>query len=61
MEIGKLNKKDEATIRSGKCPACGAEKWVEGPSGGLAMNTACSNGHRFWMGGPFTPEYTAYF
>jgi len=57
MEIGKLNKQDEQTLRSGKCPECGSDHFVEGPSGGLAVNIACENGHRFWYGGPFTPEY----
>lgn len=57
MEIGKLNKADEATLRAGKCPACGSEEFFEGPHGGLAVNIFCENGHRYWYGGPFTPEY----
>jgi hypothetical protein len=57
LKEGKLTKEDEATLRSGKCPACESEHFVEGPRGGLAVNIACENGHRFWYGGPFTPEY----
>jgi len=57
LEIGKLTKEDEATLRTGKCPACGSEHFVKGPSGGFAVNIACENGHRYWMAGPFTPEY----
>jgi len=57
MEIGKLNKQDEQTLRSGKCPGCGSEHFVEGPRGGGAVNIACENGHRFWFAPPFTSEY----
>lgn len=57
MEEGKLSKEDEATLRGGKCPACGSERFFEGPHGGLAVNIICENGHKFWVAGPFTPEY----
>jgi hypothetical protein len=57
LKEGKLTKEDEATLRAGKCPACGSKYFVEGPSGGAAVNIACENGHRFWVAGPFTPEY----
>ncbi len=57
LKEGKLNKEDEATLRRGICPVCDSDKWIEGPHGGMAVNMACSNGHRFWVAGPFTPEY----
>lgn len=57
LTIGKLIEEDEKTLRKGKCPACGSEHFIEGPHGGAAVNIACENGHRFWVAGPFTPEY----
>lgn len=53
----KLTPKEDATLKSGKCPKCGSEHFVEGPSGGQAINIACENGHRFWFAPPFTSEY----
>lgn len=33
-----------------KCPKCGCRKWREGPSGGMAVNIQCENGHCWWWG-----------
>lgn len=57
MQIGKLNKADEEMLRSGECPICGSEKFWKGPRGGAALNIMCEKGHKFWVAGPFTPEY----
>lgn len=57
MEVGKLSEEDAATLRNGKCPVCGSEKFFQGPQGGLASNILCENGHKFWVAGPFNPEY----
>lgn len=53
----KLSIEDDAQLKSGFCPKCGSEHFVEGPSGGMALNIACENGHRFWFAPPFTSEY----
>ncbi len=52
-----LNEEDDKKLMSGKCPKCNSKHFVEGPSGGLAMNIACENGHRFWFSPPFTSAY----
>lgn len=57
MKTGKLSEEDNKTLNSGKCPFCGSNHFVEGPSGGMATNIACENGHRFWFAPPFTAEY----
>lgn len=57
MKIGKLNREEEQILRNGKCPICASERFWEGPHGGGAVNIFCENGHRFWVGWPFTSEY----
>ncbi len=57
METGKLAKEDNDKLDKGICPLCDSERFVEGPSGGMATNIACENGHRFWVAPPFTAEY----
>ena len=53
----KLNENDDRKLKSGECPKCGSKHFVEGPRGGMAVNIACENGHRFWFVPPFTAEY----
>ena len=53
----KLNEAEDKRLKSGSCPQCNSDKFVEGPSGGMAVNIACENGHRFWFAPPFTSEY----
>jgi len=53
----KLSKEENDKLNQGECPKCGSKKFVEGPSGGMATNIACENGHRFWFATPFTAEY----
>jgi hypothetical protein len=57
VKLGKLTKEDELILWQGKCPVCGSEHFIKGPRGGGAINIVCENGHRFWVGWPFTPEY----
>lgn len=53
----KLTPEEDKKLKSGICPKCDSEHFVEGPSGGGAINIACENGHRFWFAPPFTSEY----
>ena len=55
--VEKLNQEDDAKLKKGVCPKCGSTHFVEGPSGGNAINIACEKGHRFWFAPPFTSEY----
>lgn len=55
--VEKLNQEDDEKLKNGECPKCGSKHFVEGPSGGMARNIACENGHRFWFAPPFTSEY----
>ena len=57
MTDEKLTAEEDKKLKSGVCPKCGAKKFAEGPSGGMAANIACSGGHRFWFEPPFTSEY----
>ncbi len=52
-----LSKADDAKLKAGVCPKCGSKRFVKGPEGGLAVNIACENGHRFWYSPPFTSKY----
>lgn len=52
-----LTPEEDQKLKSGVCPECGSEHFVEGPRGGLAVNIACENGHRFWYAPPFTSKY----
>jgi len=57
MNDHKLTPEEDKKLKGGVCPICESEHFVEGPSGGLAVNIACENGHRFWFSPPFTSEY----
>ena len=57
MNIGKLSEENNSKLNSGSCPICESKHFVEGPSGGGAVNIACENGHRYWFAPPFTAEY----
>ncbi len=57
MNIGTLAKEDNDKLNKRHCPICNSQHFVEGPSGGHAVNIACENGHRFWFAPPFTAEY----
>jgi len=53
----KLSQEEDKKLKGGVCPICDSERFVEGPWGGMAVNIACENGHRFWFSPPFTSEY----
>lgn len=46
-----------ALLNTGICPDCATSMFIEGPSGGAAMNIKCAGcGSKFWFAPPFTPE-----
>lgn len=57
MNDQKLTPEEDEKLKNGECPKCGSKHFVEGPSGGGAVNIACENGHRFWFAPLFTSEY----
>lgn len=47
---------DLSRLNQGVCPDCGDERFVMGPSGGMAHNIRCAGcGHKFWFSPPFPP------
>lgn len=52
-----LSREENEKLNQGICPKCGSTHFVEGPRGGMALNIACENGHRFWFAPPFTALY----
>ena len=41
--INEVTKKEWKEIQKGRCPDCGNDKWLEGPSGGGSTNYKCAN------------------